>query len=324
MADTFYWRRTEKGEAALLRAFGQESEVLLPAKIEGLALTEIGAYCFAESRHLPEQYEVTETVADSMTGELRELSGRYITKIVLPDTVQKIGNLAFYHCKSLHTLEIGSAVRAIGSDVFMNCGSLHRIILHCGSRMASGLRQILAQFSSEIEVVFVGESGVEAKLLFPEYYESYDEIAPAHLFGRNIEGEGFRARQCFKDGVVDFAQYDRIFPKARAEESDHTLCRLAVNRLQYPVELREEQKKLYADYIREHAAEVLLEAVKKRDKDTAEFLCEQRLLVREALQEGIRAAAEREWAEGTAHFLRLMEQYFPVKTAEERYSFDDL
>lgn len=68
-----------------------------------------------------------------------------------------------------------------------------------------------------MEVTFQGKTGQTA-VFYPEYYENYDEIAPAHIFGRSIEGEGFRARQCFKEGVPDLSQYDTIFPKACAEE----------------------------------------------------------------------------------------------------------
>ena len=82
---------------------------------------------------------------------------------------------------------------------------------------------------------------MHARLLFPEYYESYDEIAPAHVFGRNIEGEGFRARQCVRAGEIDFALYDSIFQKACAEERETTLNRLALNRLCYPVGLTGEK-----------------------------------------------------------------------------------
>ena len=79
----------------------------------------------------------------------------------------------------------------------------------------------------------------EAVLFYPEYFESYDEIAPAHIFGRNIEERGFRARQSFLNGAVDFVQYDTIFPKACAEENDKTLQKIVTDRLLYPVDLKE-------------------------------------------------------------------------------------
>ena len=82
----------------------------------------------------------------------------------------------------------------------------------------------------------------DAFLLYPEYYERYDTIAPAHIFGLNIEGEGFRARQCFRGDMIDFAAYDAIFGKACAEESVTTLGRMSLDRLMTPVSLSESSR----------------------------------------------------------------------------------
>ena len=337
MTYELYWEHIGEDEARLLRAYGTTPSVVLSEHIEGYRLTEIGAYCFAESAHLPEQYERTTIVTGDSSeenissegifsvweGTMCELAGKYIKEVILPNTVRKIGNLAFYHCMSLERMELGSGLVEIGSDAFMNCSKLGNMTLQGGCRKPSGMRQILAQISSDMEVTFAGEKGVEAVLLFPEYYESYDEIAPAHLFGRNIEGEGFRARQCFKDGVMDFRQYDTIFPKACVEESERTLCRLAYDRLCYPVDLGESERKAYGKYIRTHAEYVCTAAVKMRNMEQVKVLCELELLEKVDMETCIRLAAESNWAEGAAYFLRLKEQYFAVKQTEDRYAFDD-
>ncbi len=39
------------------------------------------------------------------------------------------------------------------------------------------------------------------------------------FFELNLTGEGFRARQCFKEGVILLNAYDEIFPQACVEES---------------------------------------------------------------------------------------------------------
>lgn len=333
-----YWEHTKEGGARILRVYGMTPDVVLPDTIEGVPVTEIGAYCFARQPRLPEKYNRTqlvtkETEEDSGSDgsypgndaslELRELSGEYPTRVMLPDTVEKLGSLAFYNASSLSCLEIGKRLTGIGSDAFMNCGKLHRLLLHCGRGEASGLRQILAQISHDMEVSFADETGVWAKVLFPEYYESYDEIAPAHLFGRNIEGEGFRARQSFRDGVMDFAQYDLIFPKACAEEKEKTLCGLALDRLRYPTDLGEGQRGLYAEYLVRHSETLCEMLIKARDGDLAEFLCRERIFVRADLEHCIRRAADEAWAEGSALFLRLLELYFPVTQASSRYTFED-
>lgn len=156
----------------------------------------------------------------------------------------------FISVAPLTGLVVGKGLTGIGSDAFMNCRSLKNITICGGVAEPSGLKQILAQRSLETEVSFVSEHGTDAVILYPEYSETYDEIGPAHIFELTIEGEGFRARQCFREGIVDIVQYDGIFLQACAKESVKTLCRMAWLRLYYPAGLRRDQKRIYEDYER--------------------------------------------------------------------------
>lgn len=333
----YYWEHTDEGGVRLFRVYGQTSEVYVPKQIEGYPVTEIGAYCFAGRAPMKKcenrtrydaasgevSYSEDFSAEEAETAVLRELSGRAVGRVVLPDSVQKIGSYAFYQCTELTQISIGSGVREVGGDAFMNCHKMHEMTVRGGCKTKAGIRQILAQISSDMEVTFEGRDKTEARLLFPEYYESYDEIAPAHLFGRNIEGEGFRARQCVREGIVDFRLYDTIFPKACVEEREKTLCRLALNRLRYPVELGAKERELYEAYVRAHAGAVCESAVRAKEEETIRFLCEQGLLTAMDIDLCIRLAAEQEWAKGAAAFLRVKEEFFAPKPVEERYSFDD-
>ena len=176
-----YWELTNEGDARLLRAFGETPEPRFPAEIEGRAITEIGDYCFAAQAHLPAEcrcsYVQAEPGADGAPetdDALAELAGAYITRVTLPEGIKKIGNFAFYNATELAELELGSGIDTLGSDAFMNCRSLSRLLLHADPGQKTGLRLLLAQLSSDLEVALSGENGVWAKLLFPEYYESYD------------------------------------------------------------------------------------------------------------------------------------------------------
>lgn len=294
----FEWEKTNEGNARLLHMEEMEPELVLPEYIEGLPLTEVGPYCFENNK--------------------------FLERVTLPDTMKKIDRMAFYNCTGIRELELGSAVTELGGDAFMNCHNLHSLAIRCGAYDKSGARLVLQQISSDMRVHFMGGEGKEeAVILFPEYYESYDEVAPAHLFGRNIEGEGFRARQCFKEGIFEYTRYDGIFQKACAEEQVTVICEMALNRLLYPVGLEEAAKRQYMDFVKTHMDEIGKKVIGSRDMKTFQFLCEKQLVNRETFDQFVPLAAGNEWAEGVAFLLRLKEQYFPKKVKTDKYDFDD-
>ncbi len=292
------WEKTKEGTARLIGVTDMPGELVLPEAIEGLPLTEVGPYCFAKNK--------------------------YLKRVVLPDTIRKMERMAFYNCTGLESLQMGAGLTELGGDAFMNCHNLHQIIVRCKALEASGVRFVLRQISSDLTVHFVGKTNEEsAVILFPDYYESYDEVTPAHLFGRNIEGEGFRARQFFKDGVFEYARYDGIFEKACAEEKENTLCEMAVNRLRYPIGLSAEAKIQYATYVRAHMEAICDKAVRGRELELLEFLCKSKLAEQVHMEYCVGLAAEYEWAEGGAFILRLKAQYFGKNDRASRYAFDD-
>lgn len=292
------WEKTKEGTVRLLGVTDMPGELVLPGEIEGLPLTEVGPYCFAKNK--------------------------YLERVVLPDSVKKIERMAFYNCTGIKELEMGAGLTELGGDAFMNCHNLHYLKVRCGALEPSGVRFVLRQISSDLTVHFLGGKDVEnAVILFPDYYESYDEVTPAHLFGRNIEGEGFRARQFFKEGVFEYSRYDGIFMKACAEEKENTLCAMSMNRLRYQVGLTDEAKRQYEDYVRAHMDTICKEAVQTRDMEVLDFLCKSKLAEQSHMDNCARLAAEREWAEGGAFILRLKTQYFVPSNRTSRYTFDD-
>ena len=59
----------------------------------------------------------------------------YITKVVIPDTVESIGDYSFYKCESLSTVSIPKQVATIGSSAFAGCSSLETVELHYNDAM---------------------------------------------------------------------------------------------------------------------------------------------------------------------------------------------
>ena len=59
-----------------------------------------------------------------------------LTSILLPSTVQSIGNSVFESCSSLYSIRIPDSVTSLGKKCFLNCTSLKEITL------PSGLKEI--------------------------------------------------------------------------------------------------------------------------------------------------------------------------------------
>lgn len=320
----YLWQCLPDETARILRVYAADGAVVIPEQLEGYPVAELGAYCFSDVERLPEvpMRETSVLGGDRDPAQFQLIAGSDLESLVLSDSVEEIKDFAFYNCRKLQKLQLGQKTRKIGSDVFMNCAALRTIEIRCGVEEASGVGMILQQISAEIVIHFMGSThGSEAKLLYPEYLESYDEIAPAHIFGRNITGEGFRARQLLENGVVQLQQYDGILDKAAAEESGVTIGRLALLRLLYPVSLRQDRQMEYEKQIRLHALETAQYYIDLRDLGILQKMCERSYLQGKDLDEAIQYSVLQNWSEGSASFLDWKQRYGMIDR-RKRYSFD--
>lgn len=330
MADWYWFEKLKDGGLRLLRVFGSSPEVVVPEQIMGEPVVELGAYCFATGSHATVYETASEESAGKeaskelekllLQGRVKELSGKYIQKIELPETVQVLGNFCFYQCSALREIVIGRHLAEIGSDAFMNCLKLRKITVNGSVTEPSGLKQILGQRSLETEVDFINHGRKEAVLVYPEYSETYEEIGPAHIFTLNIEGEGFRARQCFRNGIVDLAGYDAVFLQAVAKESVRTLCHMAWMRLYYPEGLREESRNVYEDYLREQEESAGALLVQERNLDLLFFAGENAYFSEKTVDICTRLAVQANWTEGAGMLLQNKKKWFGGK--KEEYFFD--
>lgn len=310
---------TAGDEAVIYRVYGSSPVVLLPEKIGPYRVTAVGAYCFSDRNRVPDDVQSYQCSVESRYEDLdetsRELSGDFVEGVVLPDTVREIGNAAFFGCSHLKSLETGTRLVSIGSDVFNNCSRLKQVVVRGKASDISGIRHILHRISWEMEVQFE-----DAVLLYPEYSESYDTIAPAHIFGLSIEGEGFRARQCFRGDVVDFYGYDEIFEKACAAEDVETLGKMALNRLMTPVGLAEKHRYIYERFVRRHNGRIIEKLVGDRDCDRLEFLCRNNYADTDSLEQAVSRAVQDDWSEGAASLMEWKHRYYTI-CKKSRYEF---
>lgn len=314
------WQPDSKKQGArVLRVYSNSPELTLPAFIEGLPVTEIGPYCFAASQRkiqgesflYPENAPAAEAVC-----------GSFLEKVILPDTVTTLHNAAFYNCRKLHTLSFSEKISSIGSDEFTNCRELKHLILRSAHDKASGLKILLERIETDVYVHFQTSSQSDSLVFFPEYYEWLDEITPAHLFSRSINGEGYRMRKAFRDKIFDYEKYDQCFTNALATESDQVLCEIALWRLRCPLALSQESKALYHKALTDRKTLLMKKIVKLREEDLLHFLFTELSPDAGELSDLLSLCSDADWAEGLA--IIMGEQAKRIRKTPKTFSFDDI
>ena len=322
-------------DCRLLRCFGNSPILNIPDMIDGREIIEIGAYCFSRSRpRFPEKIYKTifidtnnqeTTLEDGQTFNQKdfdfstfgtELDGTFLEEVMLPDSVTTLHNAAFYNCRKLRKLSVGTKISGIGSDEFMNDSRLEHLIIRGKDSESTGLSLILERIAENITVSFCPDSSLlpESILFFPEYYEWLDEISPAHIFSRSIHGEGFRMRKSFENSILDYRKYDSCFENALTVESPESLCKIALNRLRWSSQLEDIFRGKYENVIKEHMDTAFALAIKEQDFPLLQFICEHFSPEATALSAAIDLCIEKEWGEGNAFLIEAKHKTFSQKT----------
>ena len=318
------WEKGPEG-ARILRVYSNNLSLRLPDRLAGIPVTEIGAYCFSASEHLPEEgcllTHLTENGEEPVESPaFPSVSGNYVESVYLPEEVTILHNAAFYNCRKMSLLSVGEQIRAIGSDEFLNCVNLKTIILRGSPRGENGLSLLLERLISDVEVRFCPEEGSpECVIFFPEYYEWLSEITPAHVFSRSIEGEGFRMRHTFQNHILDFSRYDQCFPDVLTGESDKNICRIAMNRLRWPLGLQSQPQILYEEALKARLGYLL--KLLTGDLAGLEFFCRYLPLSKGDLSGWMESCIKAQWSEGAAFLADRIRT--AGSFAKKTFSFDD-
>lgn len=231
-----YYEKISEDSIRINKVYSSSPTIEIPDCIDGYIVREIGNYCFSKKK-----VDLSNSIlSHEIRSSYHECSGSDVESVRFPSTLKKLGNYAFYNCRMLKEVFLPSNLMSIGSDAFMNCLRLNHIYYDCSIFSVTILKQILTQITWDIEVDFI-----DGSIFYPEYNGSYDEVGPAHIFALNIEGEGFRMRQCFKEGKIDFDGYDACFEKLCAEESESCIFHVVILRFMMGSER-------YIPYLRAH------------------------------------------------------------------------
>ena len=122
----FEYSENEDGGITVTDYIGTDTDISIPAEIDGKPVTQIGWKAFAYnadivSVKIPESVTVVDLEAFSNCASLSSVS--------LSSNLESIEDAAFSHCAKLSSINLPSSLNYIGYSVFMNCTELSEIEL---------------------------------------------------------------------------------------------------------------------------------------------------------------------------------------------------
>lgn len=251
------WRLTVRREAAgvtILRAATWEEDAALPETLWGLPVTALGDHALAPGAGAVPGVPVS---CGPMSPDA-QWDNRRLRTLALPSSLRRVGDYALFNCVELRELRLGDGVQYWGGGAIMNCRRLDTFRVDCTGREGELLAYLAGELPGELDVTLRRGGGTEARLIFPEYVEVYEENCPAHHFDYNIYGAGYGYHHCFYGKRLDYRAYDALWrPMLSMEYEAGCALRLAWWRLRYPAGLTDRAAADYRAYLQSHALEAL-------------------------------------------------------------------
>ena len=170
----YLYRRNKTG-ICIDRVFGNDGIVEVPEMLEGLLVTELGAYVFSD--HIDRKdLEKCKLIGNFCTDNgqrvtdengMPEISGNIVKELILPEHLRKIGRYAFYNCFSLRKISFGGELRDIGAGALTGCHRIERISVKTDEDGESSLRDILTELPETLRVD-MDRNGEQGRFWFPD------------------------------------------------------------------------------------------------------------------------------------------------------------
>lgn len=247
-------------------------------------------------------------------------SGREdLFSVELPATIDTLGRYAFYNCKNLRSISLHDGVEDYYDSVIKQCQSLSEITLHQERDSFSVMKELLAD--NDRRLTFTVEP-IGLRLIFPAYVYDFVEDVEARVLHHKIEGSGYPYRECVTRKGVDLLAYDKLFSHVISDDYEAAIM-VALNRLRYPIELEDAAKEQYAQYLEQNARVVLLKLIEQEYDEEIRYLCEECLITKDALEDGLYEAADKKLSAITAILMEYQRQHFAAHQQAVKMTLDD-
>ncbi len=348
------------GRARVVRVYGTAPCIALPGSLpasEGgsFAVAELGDYCFSEKpRSLPapealcryvvepdgtvqltraygqavgqtsaRRYDLDFGAPAEDAEALHPVCGNFLEEVTLPDSVQVIGSCAFYNCRALRLLTVGSGSLTVGSDVFLNCFALETLRVQAAPEQPTGLFALVNNITEAVQAQFWPQAVPQplAALWYPAYWEDIEET-PAHILLHTFSGQGYHYRQCFLDNKFLPAEYDSIFPQGHDADDAAIMAMLCFARLRYPWQLTEAAAGHYRAFLAANTDRVMARLLKAQDTEGIRALLALDVLDKAGFASAAALAARAENAAAAALLADAEHKKYASQPKKQRYDLD--
>ena len=229
---------------------GSVSSLIVPEEIDGLPVEAIGNHAF---------------------------SGRDdILTVSLPGSVKTLYGFTFHNCRNLKKIFLHDSIDDYYDGVCRQCDSLTDIEMVMDRGWYETLRNFLADNDRTLRFLLrvkgsnpeVQSAGTEmvSCLTLPEYVSDFNENTMARTIQFSIAGSGMFYRECVDRRSIDYRQYDKLFEKAVIDGGE-IAENIAIGRLLYPLELSEDFRVMYEDFVKNNAQSILLRLIELTGKE---------------------------------------------------------
>ncbi len=213
----------EKNGICIKRYRGKDKKVTIPAQINENPVVTIGRKAF--------------------------LSSKSVQEIILPDSIEEIGDWAFAHAEGLRRITVPRHTLTKGKELFLGCKSLEEIVLSGSEEEMAldkkdGIGRMLALAVTDLHDYYLFSP---SEVRHPSWVKRWDEQLLKLVCEDDLEG----FQELWTCGEEDYegAEYDiEVYPVEKRKAK----LRMIYFRLLYPYQLSEEVKQELQQYLRDH------------------------------------------------------------------------
>ena len=125
-AGDFEYTEDSDGGIIISKYTGKDTNVVIPEKIDGKDVTQIGKFSFSHNHSLI-SVKIPETVTVISIGSFEDCPS--LTTVNLPPRLSSIQNAAFSGCSNLIDIIFPETLIQLNTNAFKNCSSLTRITI---------------------------------------------------------------------------------------------------------------------------------------------------------------------------------------------------